>query len=51
MKIEKIEDFSLKDITLISSLPDMGRVGGLVTQHLSKKLSSKQRSQSSSEIR
>ena len=44
MKIEKIQDFSLKDITLISSLPDMGKVGGLVTQHLTKKLNSKKAS-------
>ena len=29
MKIDKIQDFNLKDITLISSLPDMGKVGGL----------------------
>ncbi|KAG2479335.1 MAG: hypothetical protein NPMRd3_610001, partial [Nitrosopumilales archaeon] len=38
MKIAKIQDFNLKDITLISSLPDMGKVGGLVTQHLTKTL-------------
>jgi len=44
MKVEKIQDFSLKDITLISSLPDMGKVGGLVTQHLTKKLNSKKAS-------
>lgn len=41
MRIDKIQDFSLKDITLISSLPDMGKVGGLVTQHLMKKLKTK----------
>ena len=36
MNIEKIRSFNLKDIILISSLPDMGKVGGLVTQHLTK---------------
>lgn len=41
MKIEKIQDFSLKDIILVSSLPDMGKVGGLVTEHLAKKLGTK----------
>ncbi len=41
MKIDKIQDFNLKDITLISSLPDMGKVGGLVTQHLTKTLKTK----------
>lgn len=41
MNVEKIEDFKLKDIILISSLPDMGKVGGLVTQHLTKKLETK----------
>ncbi len=38
MKIEKKQDFKLNDITMISSLPDMGRVGGIVTQHISKHL-------------
>ena len=38
MKVNKIQDFKLKDIILISSLPDMGKVGGLVTQHLNKKI-------------
>lgn len=41
MKIDKIQDFSLKDIVLISSLPDMGKVGGIVTQHLTKELQTK----------
>jgi uncharacterized protein len=41
MNINKIQDFKLKDIILISSLPDMGKVGGLVTQHLTKKLETK----------
>ena len=38
MYIKKIKDFSLDEIYLISSLPDMGKVGGLVTQHLKKAL-------------
>ena len=38
MYIKKIKDFSLNDVVLISSLPDMGKVGGLVTQHLKKAL-------------
>lgn len=38
MKVEKKQDFKLNDITIIASLPDMGRVGGIVTQHISKKL-------------
>ena len=41
MDVNKIQDFKLKDIILISSLPDMGKVGGLVTQHLTKKLETK----------
>lgn len=41
MKIEKIQEISLKDIVLVSSLPDMGKVGGLVTQHLTKTLKAK----------
>ena len=36
MNVEKIKSFNLRDIILISSLPDMGKVGGLVTQHLIK---------------
>lgn len=38
MYIKKIKNFSLNDVVLISSLPDMGKVGGLVTQHLKKAL-------------
>ena len=45
MKVNKIQDFKLKDIILISSLPDMGKVGGLVTQHLAKKLETKKSAQ------
>ena len=41
MYIKKIKDFSLNEIVLISSLPDMGKVGGLVTQHLKKVLNTK----------
>ncbi|HEY7366974.1 MAG TPA: PAC2 family protein [Nitrosopumilaceae archaeon] len=41
MLVNKIQDFNLKDIVLISSLPDMGKVGGLVTQHITKKLETK----------
>ena len=45
MQVIKIQDFNLKDIVLISSLPDMGKVGGLVTQHLSRKLETKKAAQ------
>jgi proteasome assembly chaperone (PAC2) family protein len=41
MKVEFLGDFKLKDIVLISSLPDMGRVGGLVTEHIAKKTAAK----------
>ncbi len=41
MKIENIQDFKLNGITLIASLPDMGRVGGLVSKHIAKKLDAK----------
>jgi hypothetical protein len=41
MKIESFGEFKLKDVTLISSLPDMGRVGGLVTEHIAKKIGAK----------
>lgn len=37
MKTEFFGDFKLKDIVLIASLPDMGRVGGLVSAHIAKK--------------
>ena len=36
MEIKNIHDYKLKDIVLISSLPDMGKVGGIVTQHIIK---------------
>ena len=39
MYIKKVKEFSLNEIILIGSLPDMGKVGGLVTQHLKKTLS------------
>jgi hypothetical protein len=42
MKVEFFGDFKLKDIVLISSLPDMGRVGGLVSSHIAKKTSAKE---------
>lgn len=45
MEIKNILEYKLKDIILISSLPDMGKVGGLVTQHLSKKLEAKKSAQ------
>ena len=41
MQVDIIENFKLKDIILISSLPDMGKVGGLVTQHIAKKISAR----------
>lgn len=37
MNVEIFGEFKLKDIVLISSLPDMGRVGGLVSAHIAKK--------------
>ena len=45
MEIKNIHDYKLKDIILISSLPDMGKVGGLVTQHIIKKLDAKKAAQ------
>jgi len=45
MKIKNIHDYKLKDIVLISSLPDMGKVGGIVTQHIIKKLDAKKAAQ------
>ena len=42
MKIEKINDFVLDDFILISSLPDMGKVGGIVSKHLTKELETKE---------
>ncbi|MFQ6025552.1 MAG: PAC2 family protein [Nitrosopumilaceae archaeon] len=41
MQIQQTQRFKLKDIILISSLPDMGKVGGLVSGHLAKKLTVK----------
>lgn len=41
MKAEFFGSFNLGDIILISSLPDMGRVGGLVTEHIAKKTGAK----------
>lgn len=41
MKLKEIKDFKLNDVVLISSLPDMGRVGGLVSDHIAKKTSAK----------
>ncbi len=41
MKVEFFGDFKLKDIILIASLPDMGRVGGLVSTHIAKKTMAK----------
>jgi len=45
MEIKNIRDYKLKDIILISSLPDMGKVGGLVTQQIIKKLDAKKATQ------
>ena len=42
MEIITTQHFKIKDITLICSLPDMGKVGGLVTQHLTKHLQTKE---------
>lgn len=41
MEIKKFGDFKLNEITLISSLPDMGRVGGLVTEHIAQNINAK----------
>ncbi|HXV46061.1 MAG TPA: PAC2 family protein [Nitrososphaera sp.] len=38
MKLEKIEDFKAGEFTVFASLPDMGRVGGLVSSFLSQHL-------------
>ena len=42
MEIVTLQDFKMQDITLICSLPDMGKVGGLVTQHLTNHLQTKE---------
>ncbi len=41
MKLNYIESVKMSDITLIASLPDMGRVGGLVSGFLAKELNAK----------
>lgn len=42
MKTEFFGEFKLNDIVLISSLPDLGRVGGLVSAYIAKKTSAKE---------
>jgi hypothetical protein len=41
MKLKHTESVKMNDITLIASLPDMGRVGGLVSGFLAKQLNAK----------
>ena len=41
MKLEILEHIHLNDFMVISSLPDMGKVGGIVSSFLSKKLDTK----------
>jgi hypothetical protein len=41
MQLKQIENVRMNDIILIASLPDMGRVGGLVSDFLAKQLSAK----------
>jgi len=41
MQIKQTQEFNLKDIILIASLPDMGKVGGIVSGYLAKKLTVK----------
>jgi len=38
MKAVAVKEFRVSEFVLISSLPDMGKVGGLVSQHIAKKL-------------
>ena len=38
MDVKRLAEPRIDGLTLISSLPDMGRVGGLVSDHISKKL-------------
>jgi proteasome assembly chaperone (PAC2) family protein len=38
MRIDVLHKFKLDNITLIASLPDMGKVGGIVTEHIAKKM-------------
>lgn len=42
MKVNFVGSYNLKDIVLIASLPDMGRVGGLVSNHIAKITSAKE---------
>ena len=41
MKLKQIESLKMNDIVLVASLPDMGRVGGLVSNFLAKQLNTK----------
>jgi len=41
MKLKQIESAKMNDIILVASLPDMGRVGGLVSNFLAKQLDTK----------
>lgn len=41
MKLKQIEDVKMNNIILIAALPDMGRVGGLVSDFLTKQLNTK----------
>ena len=41
MKLKQIESVKMNDIVLVASLPDMGRVGGLVSGFLAKQLDTK----------
>jgi len=41
MKLKQIENVKMNDIILVASLPDMGKVGGLVSNFLAKQLNTK----------
>lgn len=41
MRTEFFGNFKLNEVILIASLPDMGRVGGLVTAHIASKVNAK----------
>lgn len=41
MKLKQIESLEMSDIILVASLPDMGRVGGLVSGFLARQLNTK----------
>jgi len=41
MKLKQMESVKMNDIILVASLPDMGRVGGLVSNFLAKQLNTK----------